>query len=59
MESVVRWTILWLLTALVATCGQKGPLYLPDEQPGEDAPLRADAPLGADAPSISAAPSNR
>lgn len=53
MESVVRWTILWLLTALVATCGQKGPLYLPDEQPGED------APRGADAPSISAAPSNR
>ena len=25
--------ILWLLTTLVATCGQKGPLYLPDESP--------------------------
>ncbi len=22
---------LWLLTTLVATCGQKGPLYLPEE----------------------------
>ena len=32
MEPVVRWTILWLLTALVATCGQKGPLYLPEEE---------------------------
>jgi predicted small lipoprotein YifL len=29
--------MLLLLTTLVATCGQKGPLYLPDEggQPGE------------------------
>jgi predicted small lipoprotein YifL len=27
----VRWTILWLLTTLAATCGQKGPLYLPEE----------------------------
>jgi len=25
--------ILWLLTTLVATCGQKGPLYLPEESP--------------------------
>ncbi len=25
--------ILWLLTTLVATCGQKGPLYLPEENP--------------------------
>ena len=25
--------ILWLLTTLVATCGQKGPLYLPEEDP--------------------------
>ena len=23
----------WLLTTLVATCGQKGPLYLPEENP--------------------------
>jgi predicted small lipoprotein YifL len=29
----VRWVILWLLTTLVATCGQKGPLYLPEETP--------------------------
>ncbi|MGE0621782.1 MAG: lipoprotein [Pseudomonadales bacterium] len=27
----MRWTILCLLATLVATCGQKGPLYLPDE----------------------------
>jgi predicted small lipoprotein YifL len=29
--------ILWLLTTLVATCGQKGPLYLPEEdgRPGQ------------------------
>lgn len=27
----VRWTILCLLAALVATCGQKGPLTLPEE----------------------------
>lgn len=27
----MRWTILWLLATLVATCGQKGPLTLPDE----------------------------
>lgn len=25
--------ILWLLTTLVATCGQKGPLYLPEDNP--------------------------
>ena len=25
--------ILWLLTTLVATCGQKGPLYLPEDSP--------------------------
>lgn len=25
--------MLWLLTTLVATCGQKGPLYLPEESP--------------------------
>ena len=25
--------ILWLLTTLVATCGQKGPLYLPEDGP--------------------------
>jgi predicted small lipoprotein YifL len=31
MDGVVRWTILCLLASLVATCGQKGPLYLPDE----------------------------
>ncbi|HRD65564.1 MAG TPA: lipoprotein [Candidatus Competibacter sp.] len=23
----------WLLAALLAGCGQKGPLYLPDKQP--------------------------
>ena len=23
--------MLWLLTTLVATCGQKGPLYLPED----------------------------
>ena len=28
--------ILWLLTTLVATCGQKGPLYLPEESPETD-----------------------
>jgi len=35
----VRWMILWLLTTLVATCGQKGPLYLPEEEdrPGQTA----------------------
>jgi len=27
----VRWIILGLLAALVATCGQKGPLTLPEE----------------------------
>ncbi|HEY5645081.1 MAG TPA: lipoprotein [Pseudomonadales bacterium] len=27
----MRWTILCLLATLVATCGQKGPLYLPEE----------------------------
>jgi len=32
----VRWMILWLLTTLVATCGQKGPLYLPEEDLPED-----------------------
>ena len=26
--------ILWLLTTLVATCGQKGPLYLPQDETG-------------------------
>ena len=25
--------MLWLLTTLVATCGQKGPLYLPEDSP--------------------------
>ena len=29
----MRWMILWLLTTLVATCGQKGPLYLPEDSP--------------------------
>lgn len=27
----MRWTILWLLATLVATCGQKGPLTMPEE----------------------------
>ena len=29
--------ILWLLTTLAATCGQKGPLYLPEDSPEESA----------------------
>lgn len=36
----MRWTILWLLTTLVATCGQKGPLYLPEEGGNPDAGAR-------------------
>ena len=28
--------ILWLLTTLVATCGQKGPLYLPEDSQKAD-----------------------
>ena len=31
----MRWMILWLLTTLVATCGQKGPLYLPEPEKPE------------------------
>ena len=30
MLSNMRWLILTLLTSLVLTCGQKGPLELPD-----------------------------
>ena len=33
----MRWMILWLLTTLVATCGQKGPLYLPEDDSPEAA----------------------
>ncbi len=44
MDSVVRWTILCLLATLVATCGQKGPLYLPDE------PAKFAAPTGRSIP---------
>ena len=36
----MRWVILWLLTTLVATCGQKGPLYLPEETPEATARTR-------------------
>ncbi len=31
----MRLMILWLLTTLVATCGQKGPLYLPEDSPAD------------------------
>ena len=31
MERTVRWILLSLLVALVASCGQSGPLYLPEE----------------------------
>ena len=43
MDSVVRWMVLCLLTTLVATCGQKGPLYLP-EKPATGVQERAYSP---------------
>ena len=29
----MRWVLFALLVSLVATCGQKGPLHLPEEEP--------------------------
>jgi predicted small lipoprotein YifL len=31
MDCVVRWVTLYLLVSLVASCGQRGPLTLPEE----------------------------
>ena len=31
-ERVLRWLLVGVLCSTVATCGQKGPLELPDEQ---------------------------
>ena len=28
----MRWLIVLILLGMVATCGQKGPLYLPDSE---------------------------
>ena len=33
----MRWIFLCFLATLVATCGQKGPLVLPEEQSGRSA----------------------
>lgn len=35
----MRWMMLALLAALVATCGQKGPLYLPEDPARQEAAL--------------------
>ena len=32
----MRWVLVALWCAMVATCGQKGPLYLPEERPPAD-----------------------
>ena len=40
----MRWIIVAIFSLLVATCGQKGPLTLPDEE----SVARSSAPAGRD-----------
>lgn len=41
LERTMRWLVLVVLTLQAATCGQKGPLTLPDRQPDASAATAA------------------